>query len=154
MNNNIDLNQCEQLHIDIEKDVVIDEVDDEVIAYKYSITSYGADYPVDSLVKRLQKGVIFVPNFQRSYVWNINQASRFIESLILGLPVPGIFLSKERSTQKLLVIDGQQRLKTLQFFYDGLFNDKEFCLKGVQKNLDGRTYVTRQASCQHVGPVC
>jgi len=133
-----------QIEFQIDDDV-IDESAEEVITYKYSITSYGADYPVDSLVKRLKQGVIFIPNFQRSYVWNINQASRFIESLILGLPVPGIFLSKESETQKLLVIDGQQRLKTLQFFYDGIFNGKEFTLKGVQKNLEGKTYKTLDA---------
>jgi len=96
--------------------------DNEIIPFKYDITSYGADFPVDGLVKRINNGDIYVPSFQRSYVWNITKASRFIESLLLGLPVPGIFLSKEQETNKLLVIDGQQRLKTLQYFYKGIFN--------------------------------
>ena len=80
---------------------------------EYSISSYGADYPVDSLVNRIEAGSIFIPSFQRGYVWNIYRASRFIESLLLGLPVPAIFLSREEASQKLLVIDGQQRLRTL-----------------------------------------
>jgi len=121
---------------------VIDETSEETLAYKYSITSYGADFTVQVLVSKLDDEVIFVPPFQRSYVWNINQASRFIESLLLGLPVPGIFLSREMSTQKLLVIDGQQRLKSLQFFYKGLFKEQKFRLKGVQENFEGRTYDT------------
>jgi len=121
---------------------VFDEAEEEVIPYRYSITSYGADYPVDSLVQRLERDVIFVPRFQRSYVWSHRMASRFIESLLLGLPVPGIFLSKEPETGKMLVIDGQQRLKTLQFFYQGVFEGREFRLKEVQPQFEDRTYRT------------
>ncbi len=120
---------------------VIDELDEET-PFKYSITSYGADYPIDSLVKRLNEGDIEIPPFQRSYVWKFKQASRFIESLLLGLPVPGIFLSKEIGTQKLLVIDGQQRLKSLQFFYNGKFEPlkKLFSLSIDDSRFDGMTY--------------
>ncbi|HSE57197.1 MAG TPA: DUF262 domain-containing protein, partial [Nitrospiraceae bacterium] len=115
---------------------------DELLPFKYSITSYGADYPVDSLIKRIADGSIYVPSFQRGYVWKVKQASRFIESLLLGLPVPGIFLSKEQGTQKLLVIDGQQRLRTLQYFYEGIFEPggKKFSLRGVQSKYNGSTY--------------
>ncbi len=114
------------------------------VTFRYSISAYGADYPVDGLVQRLETGDIDVPVFQRGYVWNFGQASRFIESLLLGLPVPGIFLSREPDTQKLLVIDGQQRLRTLQFFYGGIFGvtGREFALRGVQKEFEGATYKT------------
>lgn len=119
---------------------VFDESTDEIVPYRYSITSYGADYPVDSLVSRLDRDVIFIPSFQRSYVWSIKQASRFIESLLLGLPVPGVFFSKEPDTGKLLIIDGQQRLKTLQYFYRGIFhNGREFTLQHVQERFEGKT---------------
>jgi len=116
--------------------------EDEVILYQYAITSYGADYPVESLVARMDRGDIFIPHFQRDYVWSPKDASRFIETLLLGLPVPGLFLSKEQETQKLLVIDGQQRLRTLQFFYDGIFEPtgKRFSLSGVQPQFEGKTY--------------
>jgi hypothetical protein len=69
-------------------------------------------------------------------------ASRFIESLLLGLPVPAIFLYKETDSNKHLVIDGQQRLRTLQFFYKGLFEpaNRSFQLKGVNRRFDGKTY--------------
>jgi hypothetical protein len=72
----------------------------------------------------------------------MQRASRFVESLLLGLPVPGIFLSKERASNKLLVIDGQQRLRTLQYFYEGVFADsgKEFALRAVQDQFAGLTY--------------
>lgn len=109
---------------------------------RYQISSYGADYPVDGLVKRLRQGDIELPKFQREFVWPVTQASKFIESLLLGLPVPAIFLSKDPGTQKLLVIDGQQRLKSLLFFYDGIFRGKEFALQGVNKDFADKTYKT------------
>lgn len=128
---------------------VFDGADDDEseIQEQYSVTSYGADFDVDGLVRRIIKGDIFIPPFQREFVWNMNDASRFIESLLLGLPVPGIFLAKESDSNKLLVIDGQQRLKTLQFFYDGYFNpiagqtvDRKFKLSNVHKKFNGLTY--------------
>lgn len=125
---------------------VVDNLGEEdvEVPFQYSIASYGADYPIDGLIRRLVDGSIFVPSFQRSFVWNIKQSSRFIESLLLGLPVPGIFLSKDTATQKLLVIDGQQRLRSLQYFYVGEFPDKShiFTLKGVQPQYEGLTYNT------------
>lgn len=114
----------------------------EVVPLRYEITSYGADFLVDGLVRRLRSEDIITPSFQRAFVWTYAQASRFIESLLLGLPVPGVFLSKDFDTQKLVVIDGHQRLKTLRFFYDGIFADtgREFALRGVQREFDGLTY--------------
>ena len=123
-----------------EETIIIDPSEEEVLDFTYSITSYGADYPVDSLVDRLHERKIRVPSFQRGFVWNEKQASRFIESLLLGLPVPGIFLSKDSDSANLLVIDGQQRLKSLQYFYDGIINDKIFKLSDVQERFIGKTY--------------
>ena len=124
-----------------EIDESLDELN-EVVPFKYSITSYGADYPVDGLVKRISMQDIIIPKFQRGYVWSLREASRFVESLLLGLPVPSIFLSKEPETQKLLVIDGQQRLLSLRYFYDGIWpaTRKEFALKWVPSKFEGATY--------------
>src|ERR1043166_3217358 len=95
----------------------------EVIPFNYAVTALGADPQGDGLVKRLREADIFIPlfslsgetaggavRFQREYVWKKLQADRFIESLLLGLPVPGIFLVKE-DTGKHLVLDGHQRLQ-------------------------------------------
>jgi uncharacterized protein with ParB-like and HNH nuclease domain len=130
---------------------VTDEAADETIIppIQYDISSYGADYDVEGIVRRLERGDILIPPFQRNYVWTQKDASRFIESLLLGLPVPGIFLAREPESNKLLVLDGQQRLKTLQFFYDGFFNPQEeskkqqvFRLINVQPKFEGLTYAT------------
>ncbi len=122
-------------------DEIADQTGDSELPFRYAISSYGADYPVDGLVRRVKDGTIYIPAFQRSYVWSIRDASRFVESLLLGLPVPGVFLSREEPTNKLLVIDGQQRLRSLQFFYDRVFepSDREFRLEGVQARYEGRT---------------
>ncbi len=127
---------------------VFDDTEGEVIPFRYAITSYGADYPVDSLVQRLDRDVIFVPEFQRKFVWTLKQASRFIESLLLGLPVPGIFFAKEANSGKLLIIDGQQRLRTLQYFYNGIFKGKEFALKDVQARYKDKTFKTLEKEDQ------
>ena len=97
---------------------------------------------VDALVKRMESEDIYIPPFQREFIWTPLQSSRFIESLLFGTPVPGIFLSKDDDTKKLLVIDGQQRLRTLEYFYGGIFeaSKKEFSLTGVQKRFEGLTY--------------
>jgi hypothetical protein len=60
----------------------------EIAPLRFAISSYGADYTVDGLVKRIREGSVYVPKFQRGFVWDIKDASRFIESLLLGLPVP------------------------------------------------------------------
>jgi hypothetical protein len=122
-----------------------DDVDDEsdkegTSSAAFSITSYGADYPVDNIVKRLNSEAFFVPHFQRKFVWSQRHSSRFIESLLMGLPVPGIFLYKESRTNRHLVVDGQQRLRTLQFFYEGTFLDRKFKLTGVRDDWDGKSY--------------
>jgi Protein of unknown function DUF262 len=94
---------------------VVDETEKEPSSPTiYGISSYGADYTVDLLVKCMRSGAYVVPPFQRSYVWSIRKASRFIESLLIGLPVPGVFLYKEIDTPNYLIVDGHQRLKTLQ----------------------------------------
>lgn len=143
----------------VEADEEVDDLDElnEILPTTYSITSYGADYPVDGLVKRMGQADIVVPlfslepeqgqstvGFQREFVWTKPQADRFVESLLLGLPVPGIFLVKE-SNGKHLVLDGQQRLKTLESFYRGLFQGKEYVLENVQDKWQGKTYETLHA---------
>lgn len=121
--------------------------DDLGLPEKYEITSFGADYDVDGLVKRIRRNDIVIPDFQRGYVWTQSEASRFIESLLLGLPVPGIFLAKDSDSGELQVIDGQQRLKSLEFFYRGIFNPAKnlsrktaFRLQRVQSKYEGLTY--------------
>ena len=97
--------------------VAWEEEKEELSDISYNITSYGADYTVDGIVRRYRQGDIFVPDFQRKPVWTWTQSSRFIESLLLGLPVPGIFLYKEKDSERMQIVDGQQRILSLERFY-------------------------------------
>ena len=137
----------ENVHDDTETDDVAEPV-------QYNITSYGADFDMAGLVRRIKEGSIFVPDFQRPFVWTAKQASQFIESLLLGLPVPGIFLTIEPETNRMMVIDGNQRLKTLQYFYAGEFAGnadtgepaKPFTLQGVDSAFAGKSYADLRSS--------
>lgn len=122
-------------------DDATDDASDVPGTLRYGIMSYGSDMPVDAIVDRMERGDIFVPLFQRKYVWTAVQASRFVESLLLGLPVPGIFLFREPDTRKHMVVDGQQRLRTLQCYHHGAFPDgRQFRLSGVSKAYSGQAY--------------
>src|SRR5690348_9039922 len=78
----------------------------------------GTDWTADTILKQLEKGNISLdPIFQRRDAWSDKRKSKFIESLILGLPVPQIVLAESQEVKgKFLVIDGKQRLLTLQRF--------------------------------------
>lgn len=128
---------------------------EEIAPLHYGISSFGADFPVDGLVKRLDIKDIVIPTFdpdvsdtasdlvgfQRDFVWRKPQSDRFIESLLLGFPVPGIFLV-QGSNGVYLVLDGQQRLRTLQAFYKGTLRETTYRLQHVQDDFRDLTYET------------
>jgi hypothetical protein len=130
----------DEYQLALEADVEDESLLEAPPEFKFSITSYGADYTVDTLISRLKTEAFYVPSFQRRFVWSQRHASRFVESLLMGLPVPGIFLYKESPSNRHLVVDGQQRLRTLQYFYDGLFLERKFRLVGVGPEWEGKTY--------------
>lgn len=100
----------------------------------YEIVTYPADYTLEGIVSKYDKGLIKIPGFQRKYVWKQKQASRLIESFLLGLPVPSIFLYAEEDGT-LSVIDGQQRIMSVVYFFKGTFSkDKTvFFLEGLNE---------------------
>lgn len=107
-----------------------DDIEDENIIY--DITSFGTSSDVKTIYNRLIKNKYYIPPFQRDYVWDDAKASKLIESLVIGLPIPSIFLAKDDGKdENYYIIDGQQRLKSIERFY----NDK-FALKNVAKQFD------------------
>ncbi|MFE5567801.1 DUF262 domain-containing protein [Amycolatopsis japonica] len=113
----------------------------------------GTDFDIEGLVRRLTRGDIVVPSFghndptletagfQRDFVWRRPQMDRFIESLLLGYPIPGIIFVQQQD-RRYLVLDGQQRLRTLAAFYDGVHAGREFALQNVADEYKGVTYKT------------
>lgn len=114
------------------------------------VTFSTQDLSVDALVKRLNRKSMLVPQFrgtdetvkmpgfQRGFVWTKAQMDRFIESLLLGYPIPGIFLVKQ-DDNRMLILDGQQRLITLQQFCD---ENHGFALRSVGDEFRGLNYST------------
>lgn len=81
----------------------------------FNITSWGADMSFRELINMYEDGELIKPELQRKYVWDKAEASRFIESILLWLPIPSIFLAKTKN-QNRLIIDGYQRIMTVYDF--------------------------------------
>jgi hypothetical protein len=94
----------------------------------FSISSWGADLSFRELIDRYNDGELVKPELQRKYVWDKTEASRFIDSLLLGLPVPSIFLAKTLD-EKLLIVDGYQRIMTVRDYVRGIFTTDERVFK-------------------------
>jgi uncharacterized protein with ParB-like and HNH nuclease domain len=100
-----------------------EDVDDTQID-EYDITAAPNDFNVLTLQSFIESGAVKIPGFQRNFVWDISRASKLIESLVLGLPVPQVFLY-EQQRNAFLVIDGQQRLMSIYYFIKKRFPRKE-----------------------------
>lgn len=88
----------------------------------FNITSWGADLSVREIVSSYKDGDFEKPELQRNYVWDKTEASRFIESILMGLPIPSLFLANI-SSGKRLIIDGYQRIMSLYNFIEtGIFS--------------------------------
>lgn len=103
-----------------------------------------ADWTIETLYSQIGKQIELDPDFQRRNVWNARSKSRFIESLMLGIPIPQILLSaKPNSKSAFLVLDGKQRLLTIKEFIDGkLPNNRTFRLKDLRVlcELEGKSW--------------
>lgn len=98
--------------------------DDEAQIDEYDITASPNDFNVLTLFSFIESGAVKIPGFQRNFVWDRVRASKLIESLIMGIPVPQLFLY-EQNRNKFLVIDGQQRLMTIYYFIKRRFPRRE-----------------------------
>ena len=133
---------------DVEATEEKEEEERDLISYK--ISYYPADITLDGYVEKDRKEQLLIPEFQRKYVWTIVQARKLIESFLLGLPVPGVFLYKERDTNRLMIIDGHQRIMTAIRFFKEDFADKKFRLKNVHEKWDGKCFSDLDDSDQNL----
>lgn len=102
---------------------IVDHIDDDA-PYSddalFNINSWGADMSFRELITMYQEDELIKPELQRKYVWTKDEASRFIDSILLGLPVPSIFLAKVGEQR--LIIDGYQRILTVYDYVRGIFS--------------------------------
>lgn len=100
----------------------------------FNIKPWGADLSFRELIDRYEEDELVKPELQRNYVWDRREASRFIDSLLLGLPVPSIFLA-QTADEKLLIVDGFQRIMTVRDYVRGIFtrDEKSFALSRTDR---------------------
>lgn len=120
-------------------DKVIEKIDSEVNDdytddSLFNITSWGADLSFRELISMYSEDELKKPELQRYYVWDRTEASRFIDSILMGLPVPSIFLAQKKSDK--LIVDGYQRIMTIYDYVEkGVFSGdgKAFKLSNSNK---------------------
>ncbi|RZM23274.1 MAG: DUF262 domain-containing protein [Pedobacter sp.] len=115
---------------------------DETPHVEFDISVSPSDPSLELLVNQLERDDIVIPFYQRRFVWGVEQASKLIESFLMGLPVPQIFLYVNAEDQ-LEVIDGQQRLLSVKYFMEGYFGEPDknekrqvFRLKGLAERSE------------------
>ena len=100
---------------------------------------HATDWTTETIVSQLRRGnIVLNPSFQRRDAWKTQQKSRFIESLILGLPIPQIVLAESKQRRgNFIVLDGKQRLLSiLQFWGLGEGKNNTYPLSGLQIRKD------------------
>jgi hypothetical protein len=114
----------------------------------------GTDWTADTILNQLKKGNITLdPVFQRRDAWTERRKSKFIESIILGLPIPQLVLAESPNAKgTFIVIDGKQRLLSLQQFA-GVNLERgraPLTLKGllVRTELNGQTYADLESQSE------
>ncbi len=130
----------------IDIDVVEKQIRDKQKSVDYDIK----EYPVEILVQKYLNGLendentIYIPSYQREFVWKIDRQSKFIESVFLGLPIPYIFTA-EIEDGRLEIVDGSQRIRTLANFIN---NRLKLTDLNILSELNGLTFsdfpITRQ----------
>lgn len=125
------MTEKEKSNIEEIKSEMEDDYSDDSL---FNISSWGADLSFRELISMYEDDELVKPELQRKYVWDKTEASRFIESILLGLPVPSIFLAQAGSQK--LIVDGYQRVMTVyDYVKRGVFSadGKVFKLSNSEK---------------------
>lgn len=123
-----------------------EQIEEEQRCVKYDIREFTIEYYVDKYRNGVDvdKNELYVPEYQREFVWTDSRQSRFIESLLLGLPVPLVFVAENQDDGRFEIVDGSQRIRTLNAYVNdqleltGLkklteLNDTKFSQLGVAR---------------------
>lgn len=106
----------------------------EIKEKQKSVDYNTKEYPIDILIQMYSEGLdddtneLFIPDYQRKMRWSEDMQSKLIESVLLGLPIPYIFVADVTDESRLEIIDGTQRIRTLASFLNNKLR-----LDGLQK---------------------
>lgn len=118
------------------------EQEEEEAFVAYDIATYPSDLTLSVIYDMWKDEDLEIPKFQRHFVWTIKQSSLLIESFLMGLPVPQAFIYID-DENKNLVIDGQQRILSVIYFFEGYFGSE---------NLQGKRQVFRLTGLSEKSP--
>jgi hypothetical protein len=90
--------------------------EEQIVEQSKRIEFYITEYTVELLVLKIRNGDFEVPAYHRGFTWNQERKSRFIESVFMGLPTPSLFFWESPTTGRLQIVDGVQRVRTLEEF--------------------------------------
>lgn len=116
--------------------IFLEKLENEIENQQRNVSFDTKEYTIELIVQKYLKDLdkeeneFFVPEYQREFVWDSVRQSRFIESLMIGLPIPYIFLA-ETSKGRYEIVDGSQRIRTLSAYING-----ELEIKGLEKISD------------------
>lgn len=100
---------------------VIEGAEAQIVEQSKRIEFYLTEYSVELLASKMRDGEFEVPAYQREFTWEDDRKSRFLESVIMGLPIPFLFFWESPESGKLEIVDGSQRLRTIEEFVLGEF---------------------------------
>lgn len=122
-----------EMEKDVIENIVAEENDDYSDDSLFNISSWGADLSFREIISMYEEDELLKPELQRKYVWDKVEASRFIESILMGLPVPSVFFAQSGSQK--LIVDGYQRIMTVYDYVRGIFttDNKVFRLSNSER---------------------
>ncbi|MBL3565388.1 DUF262 domain-containing protein [Rhodovulum sulfidophilum] len=113
------------------------------LARERTVKTQNIEFDLETLIKRIDKGIVKLdPDYQRRHRWNDELSSRLIESLLLNIPIPVIYISQdidvddetEDNVSRFTIIDGQQRLTAIYRF---MKNELELAGLETLQDLNG-----------------
>jgi hypothetical protein len=115
----------------------VDAANEQIKELQKEIGFDTKDYPIEVLVKKFEDADLFIPSYQRQFIWSDTSRCNFIESILLGLPIPFMFFS-DNDDGRYEIIDGAQRTSTLEQFVNN-----DLTLTGLEKlsSLEGFTFL-------------
>lgn len=122
-----------------QKVIRAENADKQIFLHQKEVAYDTREFTIEILVSKYKIGLeddlseIYVPEYQREFVWDLERQSKFIESVVLGLPIPSIFIA-EMTDGRFEIVDGSQRIRTLVSFLDNKFKLKKL---DILTDLDG-----------------
>lgn len=116
---------------------------------------FGTDWTTETIVSQMERGNIGLnPRFQRRDAWSVERKSEFIESLLIGLPIPQIVLAEQKDSRgRFLVLDGKQRLLSLLQFWgsgEGAKNAYRLTDLKVRQDLNRLSFADLRDKSDHL----